>query len=195
MTEKTGASPSRVLFAVAMVVAAVALTAWAIAARTGDDPGTRPTGGSVIEEYPPADRAQGTPFRADLLSGGRLDSRDLIGEVVVYNMWGSWCAPCVKEAPELVEAAREYDGRVPFVGINVRDNDAAARAFERDHKVPYDSVTSADADKAMLAFQGSLAAAAVPATLVVDRDGRVAARVVGPVTAATLRALIEPVLD
>src|SRR3546814_12017161 len=62
------------------------------------------------------------------------------------------------------------------LGINVRDNEAAARAFEREYAVPYDSVVAQDSSRAMLSFAGALAAAAVPTTLVIDREGGVAAR-------------------
>lgn len=185
----------RRLRSVLVVLVAIGLIAWLVADLSEDgDPGSRAGGESVVEEYAPEDRVQGEPFQAQLLSGERFDSRDLAGEVIVYNVWGSWCAPCVKEAPDLVEVANDFDEQVTFVGINVRDNDAAARAFERDHGVPYDSIVSRDSNRAMLAFQGALAAAAVPTTLLVDAGGRVAARVIGPVTASTLRALIEPIL-
>ncbi|MGK2876610.1 MAG: TlpA family protein disulfide reductase [Nocardioides sp.] len=173
----------------------IGLVAWLVASGSdGGDPRARSADGSVVEEFEPDDRIEGEPFQARMLSGDRFDSGDLAGQVAVYNVWGSWCVPCVTEAPELVEVAEEFTGQVQFVGINVRDNDAAARAFERDHDVPYDSVVSSDSSQAILAFQGALAAAAVPTTLVVDAEGRVAARAVGPVTASTLRALIEPVL-
>lgn len=177
-----------------LIAAAIALLAWVVAGRSEGDPRARAEGGSVIEEYAVEDRPAGEPFQAQLLSGKRLDSATLDGKVVVYNVWGSWCAPCVAEAPDLVEVANEFAGEVTFVGINVRDNDAAARAFEREHGVPYDSITSGDSAEAMGAFHNSLAAAAVPTTLVVDREGRVAARAIGPVTATTLRNLLEPVL-
>ena len=192
-------SPSRTpgtrILSVLVVLAVIGLVAWVVARRSdGGDPRARSADGSVVEEFDPDDRIEGEPFQAGMLSGDRFDSGDLAGQVAVYNVWGSWCVPCVTEAPELVEVAEEFTGQVQFVGINVRDNDAAARAFERDHDVPYDSVVSSDSSQAILAFQGALAAAAVPTTLVVDPEGRVAARVVGPVTASTLRALIEPVL-
>lgn len=192
-------SPSRTpgtrILSVLVVLAVIGLVAWLVASRSdGGDPRARSADGSVVEEFEPDDRIESEPFQARMLSGERFDSGDLAGQVVVYNVWGSWCVPCVTEAPELVEVAEEFAGQVQFVGINVRDNDAAARAFERDHDVPYDSIISSDSSQAMLAFQGVLAAAAVPTTLVVDAEGRVAARAVGPVTASTLRALIEPVL-
>ena len=184
---------SRVL-TVVVIASAIALLAWVVAGRSEGDPRARAEGGSVVEEYAVGDRPDGEPFQAELLSGEQLDTATLEGEVVVYNVWGSWCAPCVAEAPALVQVAQQFAGEVTFVGINVRDNDAAARAFEREHAVPYDSITSDDSAKAMGAFHNSLAAAAVPTTLVVDRRGRVAARAIGPVTATTLRDLLEPVI-
>lgn len=182
------------LLTLVVIAAAIALLAWVVAGRSEGDPRARAQGGSVVEEFAPADRPNGVPFQARLLSGERFDTATLEGKVVVYNVWGSWCAPCVAEAPALVEVAKEFAGEVTFVGINVRDNDAAARAFEREHGVPYDSITSDDSAEPMSAFHNSLAAAAVPTTLVVDREGRVAARAIGPVTATTLRSLLEPVL-
>ncbi len=103
--------------------------------------------------------------------------------------------PCATEAPALAEVANEFALQVIFVGINVRDNEAAARAFEREYDVPYESIVASDSATAMLAFQGAMATSAVPTTLVLDRRGRVAARAIGPVTAPTLRALLTPVVD
>src|SRR3546814_19560929 len=79
-----------------------------------------------------------------MLSGDTLDTSSLRGEVVVFNVWGSWCVPCATEAPDLVKVANELDTQVVFVGINVRDNEAAARAFEREYAVPYDSVVRSE---------------------------------------------------
>ncbi|EGD42785.1 TlpA family protein disulfide reductase [Nocardioides sp. NPDC057772] len=189
----TPARGRRILIAIA-VAGAIALVAWVVADRSEEAPRASAEGGSVVEEFDIADRAAGKPFQAQLLSGKQLDSDTLKGKVVVYNVWGSWCAPCVAEAPDLVKVANEFTGQVTFMGINVRDNDGAARAFERKHLVPYDSITSAGSIQAMGAFHNSLAASAAPTTLVVDREGRVAARAIGPVTATTLRNLIEPVL-
>lgn len=185
---------SRRVVSAAVVVGVLALIAWAIADRAGGDSRARAVGDAVIEEYPVEERPDSEPFQAQLLSGDRLDTEDLAGEVVVYNVWGSWCAPCVAEAPDLKQVADEFAGRVVFVGINVRDNDASARAFERKYEIPYDSIISADSATAMGAFQDSLAAAAVPTTLIVDPEGRVAARAIGQVTSTTLRDLLEPVL-
>lgn len=112
----------------------------------------------------------------------------------MYNVWGSWCAPCRREAPDLRRLANELEGRAAFVGINVRDSDGSARAFERAHRIGYPSVRTADSSQALLAFGSSLGVAAVATTMVVDAESRLAARVVGPVSHATLKALVETVL-
>src|SRR3546814_10033941 len=146
-------------------------TAWFLDSRSGGESNARANGNSVIEEFEPAKRGQSETFEARMLSGDTLDPSSLRGEVVVFNVWGSWCVPCATEAPDLVKVANELDTQVVFVGINVRDNEAAARAFEREYAVPYDSVVAQDSSRAMLSFAGALAAAAVPTTLVIDREG------------------------
>lgn len=186
---------NRVL-AVAVALVIVIGGGWWVSTLGGEDDRRGPTaaGEAVIEEFAPADRERQQAVTAPLLTGATYDSEALLGQVLVYNVWGSWCAPCVAEAPDLVEVATELAGQVSFIGLNVRDNDAAARAFEAAHDVPYPSVSTSDSGRVMLTFGNALSAAAVPSTLVVDRKGRVAARATGQVSAATLRALIQPVL-
>lgn len=141
-----------------------------------------------------ADRPESPPLRGTTLDGGRFDLAALRGEVVVINTWGSWCNPCRAEAPDLVRAANETErSGVRFVGIDTRDNAPAARAFERSFKIPYPSVIDTDG-RVLLAFNELLPVNAVPSTLVVDRDGRVAARVIGRVDYATVRGLVDDVL-
>ena len=159
---------------------------------------TNPTGtsGPAIVEIDKPERVRIDDFEAVLLDGSEVSSSRLDGVVTVVNVWGSWCGPCRVEAPVLREVSRKYDDRdVEFLGLNIRDNDAAALAFERRFKISYDSVSTSDSPRVSLAFGGLLTAAAVPMTVVVDPERRVAARVMGAVTAATLRALLESVLD
>lgn len=170
----------------------VGLGVWLIADRA-EAPPSRSTGEAVIQQYQGAERRELAEFEGRLLSGGMFDSRDLEGGVSVFNVWGSWCVPCRTEAPALVRLATEQAGQVKFIGINVRDSDDAARAFERQYEVPYPSITTGDSNNALLAF-GSAAVAAVPTSIVVDAEGRIAARVVGPTTYTTLRTLVEEVL-
>ena len=129
------------------------------------------------------------------LDGDQVSLADYAGQVVVLNVWGSWCGPCIREAPHLVEAAAELQGEdVTFLGINTRDlSQDPALAFERKHEIPYDSIYD-PAGEVLLAFRGAIPPSAIPSTLVIDREGRIAARVLGEVTASTLVGLVEDVL-
>lgn len=173
-------------------MAVMGLGGWLLVDRA-EAPPSRSTGEAVIQQYQAADRRELEEFEGRLLSGAMFDSRDLEGRVSVFNVWGSWCVPCRTEAPALVRLAMEQSGRVDFVGINVRDSDDAARAFERQYEVPYPSITTGDSNNALLAF-GSAAVGAVPTSIVVDAEGRIAARVVGPTSYTTLRTLVEEVV-
>jgi thiol-disulfide isomerase/thioredoxin len=153
------------------------------------------SGDGVIGQIPQAERTELRPITGRLLDGGRYDSREHRGEVVVYNVWGSWCVPCREEAPVLRRVSQETRDRgVRFVGINVRDNDASARAFERRYDIPYPSIVTADSGEALLAFGSQLPPNAVPSTMIVDRQGRVAARVIGKTSYGTLSSLVEDTL-
>ena len=153
------------------------------------------SGDGVIEQIPLAERTELRPITGRLLDGGRYDSREHGADLVVYNVWGSWCVPCREEAPTLRRVSDETRERgVRFVGINVRDNDASARAFERRYQITYPSIVTADSGEALLAFGPKLPPNAVPSTLVVDRQGRIAARIIGKTTYGTLTSLIEDTL-
>ena len=110
-------------------------------------------------------------------------------KVAVVNVWASWCSPCRAEAPILVSLANKYT-TVAFIGILTRDNPANAEAFERRFKIPYPTVID---DSILIGFKGSLPANAIPSTVILDRQGRVAARISGVVTVASLTKLIERV--
>lgn len=109
--------------------------------------------------------------------------------VAVVNVWASWCSPCRAEAPTLVALANKYRD-VAFIGILTRDNPANAEAFERRFKIPYPTVID---DSILIGFKGSLPANAIPTTVILDKSGRVAARISGVVTVASLSELIEKV--
>ena len=113
----------------------------------------------------------------------------LRNKVAVVNVWASWCSPCRAEAPTLVALANKYTD-VEFIGILTRDNPANAEAFERRFKIPYPTLID---DSILIGFKGSLPANAIPTTVILDTQGRVAARVSGVVTVASLSKLIEKV--
>ena len=182
------------------VLALAALIVWQITAwdRTenadGADSGAAAGSAEVgLTMFAPDERPKVPALEGSTLDGDQFDLADLAGNVVVINVWGSWCAPCRAETPELVRVARETaDQGVRFVGIDTRDNLAAAKAFSAENKVPYPSVFDEDG-RAPLPFGGIIVISAVPSTIVVDRDGNIAARIIGPVTYNTLSGLLDDV--
>ena len=184
-------TPRVFLVVVSMMVAALIFSSCSGTTGTGRSASADPS----IIEIPPGERVAVDDFEARLLDGSEVSSSRLDGVITVVNVWGSWCGPCRVEAPVLREVSQQYDDRgVEFMGLNVRDNDAAALAFEKKFRISYDSVTTSDSPRVSLAFGGLLTTAAVPMTVVIDRERRVAARVIGAVTAGTLRALLDRVL-
>lgn len=149
--------------------------------------------GSGVTEFPAAERGEPISLGGRTLEDDDLSLDELRGKVVVLNVWGSWCAPCREEAPVLAAAARGYAGEVAFVGINVRDNRSAALAFEKRFAIPYPSIADFDG-QTLLSVNDYVPVNAVPVTLVLDAEGRVAARVLGVLREATLSALLDTVL-
>ena len=146
-----------------------------------------------IEHLAVGKRAAPVALTGSTLDGSRWSVADAAGKVVVLNVWGSWCPPCVKEQPELVTAYQRLRAAHPdvvFMGVNNRDSVTNAKAFVTANAVPYPSL--ADDGTTMAALQGLVPAP--PVTLVLDRQGRVAGRITGETTAATLTALVEDVV-
>lgn len=157
-------------------------------------PGNRSEPGQPVTEFPPVDRGDAVEVGGTTLTGDSLSLVDLRGQVVVVNVWGSWCPPCREEAPVLAKVSKEYAAKgVSFVGINVRDNRSSAVAFEDNYDITYPSIEDTDG-RAVLALNQYIPANAVPVTLVLDREGRAAARVLGAVRDPTLRALLDSVV-
>ncbi len=141
-------------------------------------------------ECAPADRPPPVSLTGELLDGSRFDLASTRGTVVVVNVWGSWCAPCRAEAPDLEQTYQATrDRKVTFLGINHQDGRDAAKAFERG-QVTYPSLFDPDS-RAALAFQ--VTPNLTPSTLVLDRQGRIAVVVRGAVTRAKLQPLVERV--
>ena len=127
-------------------------------------------------------------------AGGVLSSANLTGVPLVINFWYAGCAPCRAEAPLLVKLSKEFKGKAQFVGVNVRDTVGTANAFERNFKIDYPSIIDNNSGAVVLAFTGIVTPQAVPTTLVIDKTGRVEARILGRADEATLRALIQTVV-
>jgi thiol-disulfide isomerase/thioredoxin len=141
----------------------------------------------------PKKRTQAPKIEGQSLTGSkRINTGDYVGKVLVINVWGSWCAPCRREAPDLRAASKQTAGKARFVGIDSRDSGKAApRAFVHRFKIGYPSIY--DPDGSQVVKFTKVPPSAIPATLVLDRRGRVAARVLGKVTRRTLVGLVHDV--
>lgn len=178
--------------ALAAIAAPVLLSACAGSTSEANSTGYVSGDGSItvvpVAERKPAPRLAGKD-----LHGKPLAADDLRAKILVVNVWGSWCAPCRREAPVLAAAARRDEDRgVRFLGLLSRDKPASALAFNRAFKVPYPSLQD-PGGRLQLRFADSLPGQAVPNTWVIDRRGRVAARIMAEVTAPTLRNVIDEV--
>jgi thiol-disulfide isomerase/thioredoxin len=152
------------------------------------------SGDGTVTVTPAEKRDAPASFRGTTLDGAPFNVAAHRGDVVVVNFWASWCPPCIREAAGLQRVWTDYQSRgVQFVGVDVGDNRAAAQAHERRFGVTYPSVDD-PSGRVLLAFRGTLTPASRPSTLILDRDGRVAARVLGRVDATTLRDLIDDTL-
>ncbi|MGH3342244.1 MAG: TlpA family protein disulfide reductase [Carbonactinosporaceae bacterium] len=153
------------------------------------------SGDGSVRYIPSAQRRPAPDVSATTLEGDRLVLSDHRGKVLVLNVWASWCPPCRAEAPALDQVSQEVRSQgVRFVGINTRDTRANARAFERRFAISYPSLFD-ESGRIILAFRGQLPPQAIPSTLVLDRQGRVAARALRPLTVGGLRDLLAPVLE
>ena len=126
----------------------------------------------------------------DLVAGGSYDPATYKGKVTVVNFWGSWCAPCRAEADDLEKTYQATkDKGVTFVGVNTRDERDAAKAFERG-RVTYPSIYDVDAK---VALQFDVTQVSTPATLIIDRQGRIAVALRQATTVTQLQPLVEKV--
>ena len=144
--------------------------------------------GTVI---PAGERKAAPRFSGTLLGGGPFSSSSLDGHVAVLNFWGSWCAPCRVETPEFQQVYAEvHDTGVQFLGLDVKETDQQfAGAFVRDKGIQYPSLYDPRGEVA-LAFR-DYPANAIPSTIVLDEDGRVAAVYTGPVEQDDLRSVLH----
>lgn len=142
----------------------------------------------------PADRHPAPDISGTTLDGDTWSLASYRGSVVVINIWASWCAPCRAEAPALKAVSEDLaDNGVVFVGLNTRDSDTTARAFEKNFGITYPSVIDTDG-QLQLRFAADVNPSAIPSTIVIDQEGRVAGRILGRASESTLRAVIEPLM-
>ena len=154
------------------------------------------SGDGAETEIPAAKRTDAIAFQGPATNGETISSDDFAGQVQVINFWYASCPPCRVEAADLKALSEEYND-VGFVGVNTTDDIAFANTFEKDFGIAYPSILDAKSNAVQLAFAtaGFVAPNAVPTTLVIDREGRVAARISGLVRdKSILAAMIDAVV-
>nr|WP_240617794.1 TlpA disulfide reductase family protein [Pseudarthrobacter sp. AG30] len=158
-------------------------------AKAGDNKNYIAGDGSVTE-YAPAQQTPPVVLTGKLYDGTVISSATWAGRVVVLNFWYAACAPCRLEAPRLESLWEQFqpDG-VRFYGVNIRDEEQAATAFERTFGITYPSMQDKDGG-ILLAMAQYVPPQAVPSTLVLDKRGRVASRILGLANQGTLKSLI-----
>ncbi len=143
-----------------------------------------------------AERGAPIEFSGVVENGDTISSDDFRGEVIVVNFWYAACPPCRVEAPDLEAIAQQFKPEgVTFIGVNIYDQAPTAVAFAKEFGVTYESILDVNSGSVRLAFAGEVAPNAVPNTLVIDRQGRVAARISGLVSEpSVLRSMITDAL-
>ncbi len=182
-------SPRRMRALPILALLAVVLTACSGLGGTGDLDYV--AGDGNVVQIAPSDRDDPVDVSGPTLDGDRLALADLRGQVVVVNVWGSWCGPCRSEAPLLARASRDLDAE--FVGIDIRDTIDNAASFEREFGIDYPSIYD-EGGETLLRFGKHAPTQATPSTAVLDKTGRVAAIIVGEIpSATTLKEIVAEV--
>ncbi|MET8611712.1 MULTISPECIES: TlpA family protein disulfide reductase [Streptomyces] len=186
-----------VLLSAVAVTAALSLSACGKGGTSGGGGNTNfVTGNNGIDTVPVSKRAAAPDLSGRTIDGKTLNVADYKGQVVVINVWGSWCSPCREEAQYFAKVSKQYQGKgVQFVGINTRDTSTTpAVAFEQAHGIAYPSLYD-PTGKLMLRFKkGTLNPQLIPSTLVIDRHGKVAARALEALDDTTLLKMLKPVV-
>jgi peroxiredoxin len=153
------------------------------------------SGSGAYKEIPVAARKAAMPYTSVLDTGAKIDSAQLLGTVHVLNFWYASCGPCRVEAKQMEKAYTHFKGAVPFYGVDVYDQAPTALTFESTHKVTYPSMIDTNTVNVQYAYSAYVSPDAVPTTLVIDKHGRVAARVTGEVEQSSiLTALVDRVI-
>ncbi|RLP68521.1 TlpA family protein disulfide reductase [Mycetocola manganoxydans] len=154
-------------------------------------------GDGSVTEIPEAERGESISFSGTTEGGDQISSVDFAGEVLVVNFWYAACAPCRAEAPDLQELSAAYDGKgAQFIGVNVYDQADTALSFNETYGITYPSILDVQDGAVKLAFTGTVPPKAVPTTIVLDKEGRVSARILGQLKEASiLSTLVSDAID
>lgn len=153
---------------------------------SGDNTGYVAADGAIVV-IPVADREEPVDFGGVTENGEKFSSADIAGQVTVVNFWYAGCAPCRVEADFLETVWQKFEGQgVSFIGVNTRDQADTAKAFSDEYSITYPSLIDVDTAEAKLAFAEVVPIQATPTTLVLDKQGRVAARIIGPIDSPSI---------
>ncbi|MBZ2198051.1 TlpA family protein disulfide reductase [Ruania sp. N2-46] len=153
--------------------------------------GSYVSGDGSVESWAASERGDVVELAGQSYAEEPIDIADWRGDVVVVNFWYAACPPCRAEAPDLAAIAGDYsDAGVHLLGVNHTDDAGTAQSFERRFELPYPSLDDDDA-AGVAAMQGVVPLTAMPSTVVLDTEGRVAARIIGIADPTILRGLID----
>ena len=163
----------------------------------GSGDGDYTSGDGTTQFYAPDSRTDAIDFSGTTEDGATISSADLAGKIVLVNFWYAGCGPCRTEADDLNKLYDEYSSKgVEFVGVNIRDDAATAKTFEKDHSVEYASILDVGDAAVTLAFAKPAPPSTTPTTFLLDTQGRVAARFTSAIDprVAVVSAMLDDLL-
>lgn len=172
---------------------ATGCTADPLAAQYGAGDGKNYIAGSgVVTEVAQAERGEPVDFESVDENGDSINADQYRGEVLVVNFWYAACPPCRVEAPDLESVYTDFKpDNVAFMGVNTHDSAKTTLSFMDNLGVSYPSAIDINTGAVQLAFAGNMAPNSTPSTMIVDRQGRVAARILGQIDPGILSTLIR----
>jgi cytochrome c biogenesis protein CcmG/thiol:disulfide interchange protein DsbE len=188
MTDTNTAKPQRRTWLVILPLAAFLALAALFFFRLGSGDPSRIPSALIGREAPQTDLAPLEGLTRDGVQIPGLAARDFKGNVTLLNVWASWCVPCHDEAPLLMQLAQDKRWRI--VGINYKDQPDNARRFLGRYGNPFAAVGADQNGRASIEW----GVYGVPETFVLDRAGRIAFKLVGPITPENLEATLKPAL-
>ncbi|OMH34453.1 TlpA disulfide reductase family protein [Tersicoccus sp. Bi-70] len=187
---RVAAAASLLLLTAPVLAGCAASDSLAQQARAGDEKNYIAGDGSV-REYAADNRGKPVAFSSTLFGGKTVDAASFKGKVTVLNFWYAGCAPCRVEAKDLQSLYSQFKtSGAQFYGVNVRDEEPTAAAFERTFGTTYPSFEDRNGT-VLLAMTQYVPPQSVPTTLVLDKQGRVSARILGTADKGTLKSLIQ----